>query len=106
MISISNDEVINECVHLLAGIPVESGTLEDEPEALPFLGHEHTALLPLLPQPAVTVGLNQLTTRHTPPARRCTLAWGGGSERRERENREGDREQRGGERAERGRIED
>ena len=45
---------------LLAGVPVESGPLQHEPEPLPLLGHEHARLLALLPQPAVAVWPAQL----------------------------------------------
>lgn len=61
--SLGSGEII--CSHLLAGVPVKGRPLEDEPEALPLLGDEDAAVLPLLPQPAVAVGSAQLTAGHT-----------------------------------------
>lgn len=58
--------------HLLAGVPIQSRPLQDEPETLPLLGDEDAAVLPLLPQPAITVGHAQLAARHAPSAHgRC-----------------------------------
>lgn len=50
--------------HLLAGVPIQSWPLQDEPETLPLLGDEDTALFSLLPQPSITVGHAQLAARH------------------------------------------
>lgn len=52
--------------HLLAGVPIQSRPLQDEPETLPLLGDEDAALFSLLPQPAITVGHAQLAARHAP----------------------------------------
>lgn len=58
--------------HLLAGVPIQSRPLQDEPETLPLLGDEDAAVLPLLPQPAITVRHAQLAARHAPSAHgRC-----------------------------------
>lgn len=61
--------------HLLAGVPVERRPLEDEPEALPLLSDEDAALLPLLPQPAVAVGTDQLPARHAAPTQSRRYSW-------------------------------
>lgn len=61
--------------HLLGGVPVQRRPLQDEPEALPLLGEEDTALLSLLPQPAVTVRGTQLTAGHTTPAHGRRHSW-------------------------------
>lgn len=50
--------------HLLAGVPIQSWPLQDEPETLPLLGDEDAALFSLLPQPSITVGHAQLAARH------------------------------------------
>lgn len=57
--------------HLLAGVPVQSRPLQDEPETLPLLGDEDAALFSLLPQPAVTVGHAQLAARHAASTHGC-----------------------------------
>ena len=48
--------------HLGGVVPVEAGSFEDKPEALPLLRQEDTVLLPLLPEPAVAVSAAQLPT--------------------------------------------
>lgn len=82
-LTVNNDRWINDLSnrgrergcdspHLLAGVPIQSRPLQDEPETLPLLGDEDAAVLPLLPQPAITVRHAQLTARHAPSAHgRC-----------------------------------
>lgn len=61
--------------HLLAGVPVERRPLQDEPEALPLLREEDAGLLPLLPQPTVTVGPTQLAAGHAAPTHSRRHSW-------------------------------
>ena len=73
-----NFECVPDCVnlqYLLAGVPVETRACEDKPEALPLLGDEDTAILSLLPQPAVAVGATEFTAGHTTPTHSCRHSW-------------------------------
>lgn len=61
--------------YLLRVIPVQTGSFQNKPEALPLLGDEDAALLPLFPEPAVAVGMSQVPAGDSAPAQSCWHSW-------------------------------